>query len=467
MNIPYTEVIGMRGARELYRGKLRPGDYVIGREEGCDIPVDAAKVSRKHARLTLRYSDWVIEDLGSSNGTWVGEEKVLVPTLIFPRQSVRVGNVDLFLRRLPMEATGAEDRAPQIEAVWRFLPPELRDDRRYLVKRMIAMGGMGAVLEVEDLSLRRTVAMKVLLDVDSPEQIARFVEEAQVTAQLSHPNVVPIYDINVNERENPFFTMKLFDGMTLGKLLAEMQRGDPKTISRFTLEELLRILGKACDAIAFAHSRGVVHRDLKPDNIMVGWYGEVLVIDWGLSKPLGMDANVVRVDGSERVLVSSARRDAGDEFATGAVGTLGTPQYMAPEQAIGNIEAIDARTDVYALGAILYQILTLDMPIEGRNQFEVLDNVIHGRIRDIRNLKAGDLPLPWAGEGIPAGLAEAAMKALSHSKDDRFQAVADFQREVRRAFSTGRASHLSHSTRSTTTLSPATVVDTDGSRRVN
>ena len=427
MLIPQTEVILEFAGRELCRRTLPPGEYIIGRDRTCDIVAEGTKVSRRHAQLSLRYSDWLIEDLGSSNGTWVCGERVLLPTLLFPRQPVRLGNVDLILRRLPVEFSGRIDDAPQMEAVWRFLPPELRDHRRYQVRRMIAMGGMGAVLQVEDLCLRRVVAMKVLLGVDSPEHIARFVEEAQVTAQLSHPNIVPIYDINVNERENPFFTMKLFEGVTLRKVLAGVCDGDPAFISRFPLEEILRILGKACDAIAYAHAKGVVHRDLKPENLMVGNFGEVLVIDWGLAK---LCCVPIQPSGEAMVystIVGSARQDAGQEFATGAFGTVGTPLYMAPEQAAGNHDAIDGRTDIYALGAILYQILTFRPPVEGRDAREVMENVIAGRIADIREC------LRWTGDVID-GLASVAMTALSLRSDDRYQTVRQFQQEVRRSF---------------------------------
>lgn len=452
MVVPVTSVVAKRGERELFRGDLVPGEYVMGRETGSDIQLDAAKVSRSHARLTLRYSDWVIEDLGSSNGTWVSGERIERPTLIFPRQDVRLGNVQIFLRRLNVPAGIEETRAPQTEAVLRFLPAELRDDRRYEIRRMIAMGGMGAVLEAYDAALRRRVAMKVLLDVDSPEQIARFVEEAQVTSQLAHPNIVPVYDINVNERENPFFTMRLLDGFTLRTVLAAMRRGDPFTIARFPLDDLLRILGKVCDALSFAHSRGVVHRDLKPENIMVGEFGEVLVIDWGLAKPLGMDANVVRVDGAEGKLVTSARMDAGQEFATGD-HVLGTLQYMSPEQASGDTHAIDARTDVYALGGLLYHMLTLRPPNEGADQSEILKNIVQGRIAPI---EAGEEPPHWEHGKMCKELATVAMKALARDRRERHASVREFQVAMRKAYIPGTGTELRTSSSKRVDENPAT-----------
>ncbi len=438
MLVPITEVIASRDDEEFYRGRLAPGEYIIGRESECDIQVDAAKVSRKHARLELRYSEWLIEDLKSSNGTWVGEEKIHEPTLVFPRQKLRVGNVQLRLRRLESVAKPGETLAPQKVAVLRFLPPELRDHQRYRVHRMIAMGGMGAVLEAEDTSLRRKVAMKVLLDVDSPGGIARFVEEAQITAQLAHPNIVPIYDLNVNERDNPFFTMKLLEGAALRTVLNALRNDDRTAVSRYAMDDLVRILGKICDALAFAHSKGVVHRDLKPDNVMLGEFGEVAVMDWGLAKAIGRESGGRSVNVERRTTVSSARKDAAPEFSTSLHGVIGTPHFMAPEQAAGDSDAVDGRSDVYALGAILYEMLTLHYPVEGRDSAEILKHVCEGRVRPPREAVLGTLA-HWPGGVYPAELATVAMKALAIEKKDRHQSVREFQIALRQAFAADRS----------------------------
>ena len=424
MIVPITQVIATHEGKEVFRGEFPPGEYTIGRESSADIHIDLAKISRAHARLKLRYSDWLIEDLDSSNGTWVGGMRIGEPALLFPRQEVRLGTVELTLRRVHTAAELEQTRAPQSETVLRFLPAELRDDRRYQIKRLLAKGGMGVVLEAYDAALRRRIAMKVLLEVESPEQIARFIEEAQITAQLSHPNIIPVYDLNVNERENPFFTMPLLDGFTLWSALAPMRRGDPEMIARFPLAEMMHILGKVCDALSFAHSRGVVHRDLKPENIMLGEFGEVLVIDWGLAKPLGSDVNVEQTERVEWPLVSSVRQDAGLEFATGD-HVLGTIQYMAPEQ-IQDRYLIDARTDVYALGGLLYHILTLRPPVEGTDPMAALGAVIRGEINplDVSSIHCEELAL-------------VATKALSHEPHNRQASVREFQQEMRQAFSGG------------------------------
>lgn len=433
MIVPITEVIAWREKRAFFRGRLPPGEYLIGRDPECEIRVDSTRVSRRHARLDLRYSEWLIEDLGSSNGTWVGGERIAQPALIFPRQDVAVGSVHLRLRRVGDGPDPEASLAPQAVAVLRFLPPELRDDRRYRVKRMIAMGGMGAVLEAEDTALRRTVAMKVLLDVGRPDRIARFVEEGQITAQLAHPNIVPVYDLNVNEQDNPFFTMPLLKGPSLRAVLNAMRTGAQSGVAHYQLDDLVRIMGKVCDAVAFAHSKGVVHRDLKPDNVMLGEFGEVLVMDWGLAKLSRQKRKAGRPDIFHCSTVNSARQDAGAEFATQELELLGTVHSMAPEQAEGDSKLVDERTDVYALGVMLYEMITLGFPVTGNDPDEILKNVCEGRVRNPREVAS--VPLPhWNGAAWPEELVAVAMKALSLEKQSRQQTAREFQGDLRRAF---------------------------------
>ncbi|MHC4600979.1 MAG: serine/threonine-protein kinase, partial [Planctomycetota bacterium] len=155
---------------------------------------------------------------------------------------------------------------------------------RYAVLQEIARGGMGAIMKILDQDILRPVAMKVVLGQRNPDVVSRFVEEAQITGQLEHPNIVPVHELGVNHEGKVFFTMKLVRGESLEAVLDQLADGDAATTEAYPLARLLRIFLKVCDAVAFAHSKGVIHRDLKPDNVMVGNFGEVLVMDWGLAK---------------------------------------------------------------------------------------------------------------------------------------------------------------------------------------
>jgi serine/threonine protein kinase len=160
--------------------------------------------------------------------------------------------------------------------------------RKYKLGEVVAAGGMGAILDAKDVNVRRNVAMKVMLEPEKAgqEQILRFIQEAQVTGQLEHPSIVPLYELGVDSGGNVFYTMKFVKGRTLSDILEKIQEGDADTIREYPLSHLLNIFQKVCDAMAFAHSKRVIHRDLKPENVMVGDYGEVQVMDWGLAKVL-------------------------------------------------------------------------------------------------------------------------------------------------------------------------------------
>ena len=243
------------------------------------------------------------------------------------------------------------------------------------------------ILEAEDVSARRRVAMKTLLQVSSAEDTARFIEEAQITAQLEHPNIVPIYEVNVNELDQPFFTMKLVRGESLRKVLERLERDAEGAVRQYPLAELLGIYSKVCDGVAYAHSKGVVHRDLKPENIMLGEFGETMIMDWGLAKPL--EQSVGEAEARNRTLIYSTRRRHSGDLLTLEGSALGTPEFMSPEQASGRSHTVNGLADVYSLGAVLYNILTLQPPVTGRDPLEVLERVAAGTIVPPEMLAAG------------------------------------------------------------------------------
>ncbi len=297
-------------------------------------------------------------------------------------------------------------------------PAELSDARagigRYQIHGEIARGGVGVVLRGRDIDLGRDVAMKVLLaDHQSrPAMVQRFMEEAQITGQLQHPGVLPVYELGLRDDRRPFFTMKLVRGRTLSALLQE------RTAPLDDLSRFLGIFEHICQTIAYAHSRGVVHRDLKPSNVMVGAFGEVQVLDWGLAKVIRTDPS----DGSGPVssaadtemapepgeAIETVRSDSDIHSVAGSV--MGTPAYMPPEQARGDIDEIDERCDVFSLGAILCEILT-GAPPYGGTKAEVLRNAAAGRIET-----ALDRLAKCRADGSLIAIAK---KCLSPDKNDR------------------------------------------------
>jgi serine/threonine protein kinase len=429
MIIPRTELVAIHEGREIFREVLPPGEYEIGRADDSRICLKGSeKVSRRHAVLRLNYFDWIIEDIGSSNGTEVAGTIIAEATFIFPQQDVRVGDVEIHLRRLRRDDADGS-LAPQAEAALKFLPTEIRGERKYKIRGIIAIGGMGVVLEAIDASTNRVVAMKTVLSTDTEETVARFVDEAQITAQLEHPNIVPVYELNVNELDKPFFVMKLVRGESLKHVLQALRLERPKIVERYPLSELLTIFIKVCDAVAYAHSRGVVHRDLKPENVMLGEFGEVLVMDWGLAKPLGRDANW-NAEVTDSPMVETLRKRFPSAIQTGSGATLGTFGFMSPEQAGGFSSEVDARADIYALGGILYNLLTLQPPVDGKDEEEMRTRILSGQITPPRQAIANHPP-PHLKEGkLPARLLEIVLQAMALSPFDRHATVSALRAEV-------------------------------------
>jgi serine/threonine-protein kinase len=225
---------------------------------------------------------------------------------------------------------------------------------RYVLGDTLGRGGMGEVRLARDERVGRDVAVKQMrAEAPGAEAVARFLREARVQGRLDHPAIVPVHDLGVDERGLPYFAMKRLAGVTLAAILDRHARGDAEALARWPRRLLLARLAEVCLAVHFAHTRGVIHRDLKPHNVMLGDFGEVYVLDWGIAK-VDEERDLVG-GGIERGDLDTLDSVAG---GTAAGAVLGTPGYMAPEQVRGGV--IDARTDVYALGCILFEILALD-----------------------------------------------------------------------------------------------------------
>ncbi|MDR3637078.1 MAG: serine/threonine-protein kinase [Isosphaeraceae bacterium] len=229
---------------------------------------------------------------------------------------------------------------------------------RYAIAGEIARGGIGVVLKGRDVDLGREVAIKTLRaeHAGNPAMVRRLVEEAQIGGQLQHPGVLPVYEIGLDPERRPYFTMKLVRGETLATLLRD--RLDPAQERR----RFVTIFEQVCQTVAYAHARGVVHRDLKPSNVMVGAFGEVQVVDWGLAKVLTPGGALAGATAEGSV---ATVRSGLPGLHSEAGSLLGTPAYMPPEQARGELDGLDERCDVFALGAILCEILTGRPPYTG------------------------------------------------------------------------------------------------------
>ena len=255
-------------------------------------------------------------------------------------------------------------------------PPQARRAGRYYLMGELARGGMGEVLRAYDADLRRPLAIKVLLPerLHHPGAEQRFLDEAQITGQLQHPGVPPVHEVGRLGDGRPFIAMKLIEGRTLDQLLKE--RPSPAD----ELPRFVAVFAQVCQTIAYAHSCGVLHRDLKPANVIVGAFGEVQVMDWGLAK-VRADLSVAETVASHSALVHTARSGS-PACATWAGEVMGTPNYMPPEQARGEVERLDERCDVFGLGALLCQILTGAPPFRGPDSSTVIQKAAHGDLED-------------------------------------------------------------------------------------
>jgi serine/threonine protein kinase len=279
---------------------------------------------------------------------------------------------------------------------------------RFRLVRPLARGGLGEVIVAVDTELGREVALKRILRdyVNHPDARARFVREAEITAALEHPGVVPVYGFGASVGGQPFYAMRFITGRPMREAVSELHRKGPPDFEGPAFRQLLQRLVSVCQTMAYGHSRGVIHRDLKPANVMLGEFGETLVVDWGLAKAAG------KADPDTAFLTQVTQEGV----------PLGSPGYMSPEQIDGRAGPVGPATDIYSLGAMLYSLLTGKAPLKGLSQNEVMEATLAGRVPRPRKL------VPSA----PAALEAVCRKAMARRAADRYASAADLAADLER-----------------------------------
>ncbi len=296
---------------------------------------------------------------------------------------------------------------------------------RYGFLQVVGEGAMGQVHLVAEHSLQRQVALKTLHPtyMKDPTALGRFLNEVQITAQLDHPNIVPIYSLESMD-DSLAYTMKLVKGKTFKEIFAEARRQWRETgscTSEFDLNARLDIFLKVCEAIHYAHSRGVIHRDLKPSNLMIGDYGEVYVMDWGIARLMGNQGVGEAVGAGLDAGIALSQEDM-DLTQSGQI--LGTPRYMSPEQIKGNNNDLDGRSDLFALGAILFECVTLKTAFQGKTATQLLTHILKGQIQS--------WTAEHAAQPMPVELRAIAYRAMAVKRDQRYSGVKAFSEDIQR-----------------------------------
>ena len=365
------------------------GPAMTGGTVDNQAPVDNRGTVDFDSDKTIQLSSSDPELAAKMSSQWMGTIELNSPS----GQTVRQDEGESVAKQkstLPVKPRTLSPAAGNKGTVTYLSPADAPD---YELLKQIGEGGMGVVYAARQSSIARTVAVKMLKPSAKvgAEQRDKFISEAVVTGELDHPNIVPIYDLGSNEQGALFYSMKHVQGTPWEDVLAKK-----------TLDENLNILLRVADAMAFAHARGVVHRDLKPENVMLGEFGEVLVMDWGLARVTKQFPNAASIHQSD------------------SLG--GTPAYMSPEMARGPVEAIDHTSDIYLLGAMLYEIIGDRPPHSGRDVMQCLMAAAQNTIDSIK----------YDGE-----LRDVALKAMETEQAKRYQSVKEFQDAVRQ--------YLSHS----------------------
>jgi len=309
---------------------------------------------------------------------------------------------------------------PRVEFVGE-VPRLVVDAReRFEAAKVLGRGGVGEVVLARDNDIERPVALKRLLpELEGGAEItARFVEEIRVLGRLDHPNIVPIHDVGIDPDGRYFYVMKYVEGETLEHVIERLVAGDPEYHQRYSFERRTEVFLQVLRGVQYAHAQGVLHRDLKPANIMVGRFGEVVVMDWGLARSRE-EAKRFPVDDKLITLTApKSRREGNDKLRTMEGSLLGTPAYMSPEQARGEVATLDERSDVYALSVMFHELLTLEHYLASKSG---VSECVAGVLRD---------PVPMAymavsphQSRVPAELSHFIRHGVAKDPNERYRSV--------------------------------------------
>jgi serine/threonine-protein kinase len=289
---------------------------------------------------------------------------------------------------------------------------------RYEPVKLLGAGGMGEVVLVEDQDIARRVAVKRLLpEMTQPAVLARFIDEIRTVGRLEHPNIVPIHDVGVDELGRYFFVMKYVEGETLESIIDKLAAGDAGYLRKYTYERRIEIFLGILHALEYAHEHGVVHRDIKPANVMIGRFGEVMLMDWGVAKSTALSRDPA--SGADAELGEEGAR--GRAFATRVGSIIGTPAYMSPEQARGENDKIDARSDLFSAAALFHEFASLRHYRHDAQTLEQLLLATATERRSFPQLHAACHP----DAQPPAELVHFVHRGLGLAPDDRFQSAAE------------------------------------------